>query len=454
MSLKCGPYRWFLLSWTFCLLSGLAPSSVLRAETLEEALVSTYLANPTLAAQRATLRAATEVVAEAKGGWRPTLAIETALQANSVDSTDSDGNFTRSSAALVLEQNLYQGGETTAAIHQAEQLLLYQRARLQVIEQEVLLSAIEAYLGLVNDLAVQEFVRQNEERLALQLDGTKKRFEAGELTATDVAQAEARHAGAVAERDRSLSAVEVSKALYRSITGQEPATLAAPGAPDLAVADEPDALRLAIDGNPAIRAARYRYRAAEADIRIAKASIYPRLDLQAEVSYEDDASLDAGSERAASIGVELRIPLYQGGGEYARIRRARQESSQFEGDLEAVKRAVQVDTSRAWLDFSAARSTIGSIERQVEAAKRALAGARREAVVGQRTTLDVLDLENDLFEAEVDLASARRDEVVASYRLALALGDLTMEALDLPAERYDAERYDQENQNRLIGIGG
>lgn len=419
MPQKCGPYRWLLFSWTFCLLSGLLPSSAARAQTLEEALVSTYLANPTLEGQRATLRAATEVVAEAKGGWRPTLAIESALQANSVDSTDntdSNGNFVSNSAALVLEQNLYQGGETVAAVHQAEQLLLYQRARLLVTEQEVFLEATEAYAGLVNDLAILDLAQQNEQRLALQLDGAKKRFKAGQLTDTDVAQAEARHAGALAEHDRSMSTVEASKALYRSIVGLEPASLSIPEAQPDRAANELDALRLATDGNPAIRAASYRLQAAEADIRIATAAIYPRLDLQGEVSYEDNpsSSFDPGSERAAVIGVELRIPLYQGGGEYARIRRARQEISQFDNNLEAVKRAVLADTSRAWQDLRAARATISSIELQVRAAERALVGAKKEAEVGQRTTLDVLDLKSDLFEAEVALANARRDEVVAS----------------------------------------
>lgn len=455
MSRRYGRHRWLLCSWAFCLLSGLMPPSGLMAQSLEEALVSTYLSNPTLKAQRAALRAATEQIAEAKGDWRPTLAIESAVQTGLIDSSDRNGGFTSNSAALVLEQNLYQGGETTASVGQAEQLLLYQRARLVVTEQDVFLAATEAYVGLVNDLALLDLARQNEDRLALQLDGTNKRFKAGELTGTDVAQAEARYAGAVAERDRALSAVEASKALYRSIIGQQPVSLSAPGVLGLKLtASEPEAVERALAGNPAIRAAVYRLAAAEADIRIAKAALYPRLDLQAEVGYADEPNLDASSESTAAIGIELRIPLYQGGGEYARIRSARQVTNQFEDDLEAAKRVVAAETSRAWQDLRAARSRIGSIEKQVEAAKKALAGARKEAEFGQRTTLDVLDLESDLFQAEVDLATARRDEVVASYQLGLVFGELTAEALDLPAERYDIERYDQDNRNKLIGIGG
>ncbi|MGI9418978.1 MAG: TolC family outer membrane protein [Geminicoccaceae bacterium] len=446
-------HGWLLLSWSLCLLSGLSHGSGLRAQTLEEALVSTYLSNPTLKAQRATLRSATEAVAEAKGGWRPTLAIEGDLQANTVDDSSDSGRFTSSSAALVLEQNLYRGGETVASVSQAEYLLLYERAHLLVTEQEVILTAIDAYTGVVNALAVLDLAKANEKRLAKQLDATRKRFKAGEFTGTDVSQAEARFAGAIAERDRALSAVEAAKALYRSVTDQDPVSLSPPTAPDLTAAGETEAQSLASEGNPAIQAARYRLAATGADIRIAEAALYPSLDLQAEVSYADDPSLDTSYERAAAVGVELRIPLYQGGGEYARIRRAKQEMGRFGDGLEAVKRAVAADTSQAWQDFRAARSNIGSIEQQVTAAKQALEGARKEAEVGQRTILDVLDLEDDLFRAEIALETARRDEVVAAYRLRLALGELTANALDLPGKRYDAELYDQNNRNRLIGIG-
>lgn len=455
-SIKQRPYRhrWILLSWGFCLLAGLAPSIGLRAQTLEEALISTYLSNPTLKAQQGALRAATETVAEAKGGWRPTLAIESEFKANAVDEGTDDGRFNTSSAALVLEQNLYQGGETTASVAQAENLLLYERSRLQVTEQEVLLSAIEAYAGVVNAEMVFDLAKANEEQLSQQRGAAKKHFDAGELTGTDVAQAEARYAGAIAGRDQASSATQAAKALYRSITNQELDEPSAPTVPPPSAASEPEAQSLALDSNPAIKAARYRLAAAVADMRLAKAAIYPSLDLQAEVSYADDPSLDTSYERAAAIGVELRIPLYQGGGEYARIRSTRQVMGQFEDNLEAVKRAVAAETSQAWQDFRAAHLSIGSIEQQVTAARMALDGAKKEAEVGQRTTLDVLDLEEDLFQAEVALATARQDEVVAAYRLRLTLGALTRDALDLPVERYDAERYDWENRNRLIRIGG
>ena len=435
--------NWGLLSLYLLLL--MPVSSGLWAQTLEEALVSTYLSNPTLKEQRANLLATAEEVAEAKGDWLPTLAIEAEAQNNVIDIGDENDNFVSSSAALVLEQNLFQGGETVANVQRTEDLVMYQRARLMAIEQEVLLSATEAYANLVNNLAILDLARKNEDRLAQQLDGAKKRTRAGELTRTDVAQAEARYAGAIAERDRAIGEVESSKADYRSITNQDPASLSTLQALSVPVATEADARALARENNPTIMASRYRLAAAGADILVARAEIYPTLDLRAEVGYADEFGLDDDDDddnddgAAAAIGVELRIPLYQGGADYARIRRATQINSQFEESLEAATRSVLAATSRAFQDLRAARLRIGSIERQVLAAKTALDGAQKEAAVGQRTTLDLLDLENDFFQAEVDLATTRRDEVVASYQLAQAFGQLTAETLDLPVERFETE---------------
>ncbi len=435
-------------SLLLCILSGVIPASDLPAQTLEEALVSTYLSNPTLNAQRAELRATAELVAEAGGDWRPTLAIESEVQNNVLDIGDANDNFISSSAALVLEQNLFRGGETIANVRRTENLVMYKRAELIAVEQEVLLSATKAYADLVNNIAILDLARENENRLNQQLDGTKERTRSGELTRTDLAQAEARYAGSIAERERAIGELKASKADYRNITGQEPVSLSSLETLVLPITTEAAALDLALDGNPAIKAKRYRLAATEADIGVSRAAIYPTLDLRAELGYADEYGRDDDNDNdndnddddegaAAAIGFELRIPLYQGGADYARIRRAEQISSQTAEDLEAVKRSVLAATSRAFQELRAARSRIGSIEQQVMAAKTAVDGARQEATVGQRSTLDVLDLEGDVFEAEVDLVTARKDEVLASYRLALAFGRLTADALDLPVERYE-----------------
>ncbi len=444
--------RALLFCVSFCPALACLPP-VLMAQSLEDALVSTYLTNPTIRGQRAFLRATTEDVAEAFGDWRPTIAVESEVQANDVDRDDDQDAFLSSSVALVIEQNLYRGGGTTASINQAEQLVMYERARLAAIEQDVLLDAAEAYIGLANDLALLELAEQNERRLTQRLKATREQFKAGQVTGTDVAQAEARLAEAIAERDRSKGVVEASKATYRSITSQEPVLLSDPIPLPLPTADDAGAQDLASASNPRIKGAQYKLAAAEADIRATKAGLYPSLDLQAELSYEDEPSIEVKSERAASIGLALRVPLYQGGGDYARVRRAKQIVGQRKDDLEAVKRVVSEEASRAWQELAAARARIGSLQSQVRAAQTAVEGARRETQAGQRTTLDVLDLESDFFQAEVDLATARRDEIVASYQLGAATGRLTASQLDLPVKLHDTERYHGNNRNRLFGLG-
>ena len=155
----------------------------------------------------------------------------------------------------------------------------------------------------------------------------------------------------------------------------------------------------------------------------------------------------------ASIGATLAVPLYQGGGEYAQIRQSKETVRQRQSDMEATYRAVREEVTGAWQALMTAQSRIGSITEQVRAAEIALDGSRQEALVGQRTTLDVLDQENDLFQAEVDLVGAQRDEIVASYRLKAAIGELTATAVELPVEPYDAEAHYKDVRGRWFGLG-
>lgn len=444
------------LAWLACVAMTLflAPPSGLHAQTLEDALKSTYLTNPTLEAQRANLRSTTELVAEALGDWRPTLAIESAVETSWADRSSSRASSTTDSdVALVVEQNLFRGGETMASIRQSEQLVLYERARLAAIEQDVLLDAVEAYADLVNAREILDLAEENVRRLRDQRLATRKRFKAGQVTGTDVAQSEARFAEAKAERDLANSAVGSSVATFQSIIRQDPSVLATPPALRLEPSSEADAQAVAKAGNPTIMAARYRLAAAEADIGVARAALFPTLDLEADVGYADQQDIDSRSGAQAAIGLQLRVPLYQGGGDHARVRRAKQDVRERDHEVEAAIRSVYAETADAWQDLVGARARIDGFEQQVEAAQIALDGAAKEALVGQRTLLDVLDLESDLFQAKVDVADARRDEIVASYQLRAALGQLTAEHLNLPVERYDAERYHDENRGRLFGLG-
>jgi TolC family type I secretion outer membrane protein len=424
------------------------------AQTLEEALVSAYLTNPTLEAQRAALRATDELVPQALSDWRPTLEGSATSQYTDIDNPINSGSFNTNSAAIGIDQNLYRGGQTVANTQRAEQLVRLERARLIATEQDVLLNAVEAYTELLTTLAVLDLSLQNENRLRRQLQATRDRFEVGEVTRTDVAQAEARLAGAVAERVRSEGAIQAARAAYRNVINQEPVRLVTPRPRADLPPTEADAQQLAETFNPNIAAAQFNLASARAEVRIAEADLLPELNVRGELSYADEPNLTLDDQREATIGAFLRVPLFQGGGEYARVRQTKQTVRQRRDDLEAIFRAVREEVTSAWQTLVTARTAIESIREQVRAAEIALEGTRQEALVGQRTTLDVLDQENDLFVAQVDLVRAQRDEIVASHRVKAAIGQLTVVALDLPVEPYDPEAYYLDVRNRLFGLGG
>jgi TolC family type I secretion outer membrane protein len=425
-----------------------------RAQTLQDALVATYLTNPDLEAQRAALRATDELVAQALGGWRPTLAIESSADYNKFDSSEGNGDFNTLSGSLSLDQEVYSGGETVASTERAERLVRLERARLQAVEQDVLLDAVSAYTNLLAAQAVLDFAIQNETRLRRQLQATQDRFDVGEVTRTDVAQSDARLSGASADRVQAEGDVDAARAEYRRVINQEPGSLVVPQ-PLLALpANEPEAQQLAEIGNPNITAAQFDLAAARSDVDVAQSALYPRLSVRGELNYAEDPTFTLDWRQQALICANLRVPLYQCCVEYARVRQNKQTVRQRQDDLEGVFRAVRNEVTSSWQALVTATTRIDSISAQVRANEIAVEGARQEALVGQRTTLDVLDQEQDLFQSQVDLVQARRDQIVASFRVKAAVGELTVAGIDLPVEPYNPEAYYADVRNRLIGLGG
>lgn len=431
----------------------IASPIIAQAQSLEEALVSAYLSNPEIEAQRAALRATDELVSQAISGWRPTLQITSSAQLTDIDSASGDGQTETTSNALTIDQNLYEGGATVANTRRAERLVRVERARLATIEQDVLLSATTAYTSLLNDLAVLELAVQNENRLRRQLRATQDRFEVGEVTRTDVAQADASVAGAISERIRAAGTIEASRAAFRNVIDLEPESLIPPKPLENLPVSEAEAQAQAESLNPNILAAESNLAAAKEDVGVALSALYPRLSVNGELNYTDEPSLAVPWQRVASIGATLAVPLYQSGAEYSQVRQSKQTVQQRESDLDAVYRSVREEVTSAWQALVTARASIESITEQVRAAEIALDGSRQEALVGQRTTLDVLDQENDLFQAEVDLVSAQRDEIVASYRLKAAVGALRAEDIGLPVDVYDVETNYEDVRSRWFGLG-
>jgi TolC family type I secretion outer membrane protein len=425
----------------------------LRAQTLEEALVSAYLTNSDLEAQRASLRATDELVPQALSDWRPTLSIDSTAAYADIDSSEGGGGLATGSSSIILDQDVYNGGETVANTDRAENLVRLERARLQAIEQQVLLDAVAAYTDLLSAQAVLEFARQNEDRLQRQLQATRDRFEVGEVTRTDVAQAEASLSGAVASRVQAEGQVQAAEATYRQVINQEPVQLIRPQPIMTLPATQAEAQELAQAFNPNITAAQYDLAASRADVRVQESALLPQVSIQGELGYTENPSVELDWQSVGQIGAELTVPLYQGGGEYARVRQSKQTVRQRRDDLESVFRSVRQEVTDAWQALTSARTALESFREQVRAAEIAVEGTRQEALVGQRTTLDVLDQEQDLFQAQVDLVNAARNEIIASYRLKAAVGELTATGVELPVEPYDPEAHYEQVRDKLFGLG-
>lgn len=418
------------------------------AQTLEEALVLAYQNNPALQAERARLRAVDEEVPSALAGWRPTVEFAGDI-GPSYSRTEGDvpnaGSHTvvPSGVGLSVVAPLYEGGRVAAQVESAENRVDAGRAQLRVVEQGILLETATAYMDVLRYRAEIEHSRSSERVVSRQLQAARDRLEVGEVTRTDVAQAEARLAQAGAERVAAEGGLMSAHAMYRQVTGALPGVLSWPVAPMglPETEEEAQSLALAADGNPSIGAASSIAAAAQADVEAAAAAVSPRVTLVGDLRQRYDKSDLIDSTTDASLRATLSVPLYQGGAASARLRQVKQLAAQRRLELDQARRSVQEQVSHAWRALTSARAQIEAFESQVAAAAVALDGVEQETRVGLRTTLDVLDAEQEHFQAQINLVRAQRDEIVAAYRVKSAIGALTARKLALPVELYDPEAH-------------
>lgn len=416
-----------------------------RAEPLADVLARVYLENPRLQAGREGLRASDEAVARARAGRRPFLAGSSTL------AVGQNGLQTQRQA-LSLTQSLYSGGETGAAIARAQALVQAERARLVQLEQEVLLEAVQAYTTVARDAAVLALARGNEERHKLQLDATRDRERFGDVTKTDVAQAETRLARATADRIAAEGALATGQADYRRVVGAAPGTLELPEPPE----DEPATLEEAVaraQESWRWQEASHEVTAARDEVDVAMAGLKPRLSLGAELGYAAEPGWQQDQRSGASIGATLSVPLYQGGGGHARVRQSKDLLQQRRYARDDALRRAEAEIAAAWQAIATADARIRSLQAQVDSAGFALEGVRQEALVGARLVLDVLDAEQELFAAEVALVEVRGERVLAGYRLRAALGRLTARELALPVAYHDPQPHHDEASGRWFGVG-
>lgn len=420
------------------------------AETLREAIALAYQTNPSLLAQRANQRALDESIVQARAGLRPRL--DVTLSGSHTQSYGDMAGFDgdSASASIGLSQTLWSGGRIGHGITAAEAEILAGRENLRDIEQTVLASVIQAYADVLRDAEILRIRQSNLGVLQRQLEEASARFEVGEITRTDVAQSEARLAQSEADLANAQAQLSVSRASYAAVVGQSPGDLAPmpvlPGVPT----DFDAALDVALLDNPGIRAAAYNLRAAEANVAAAKAEYMPSARLTASYggSNTDFDRIGDIGDTTLTAGATVSVPLFTGGLNSSRVAQALERANVAQINVEGERRNTLQSVSSAYAQALSARSSLDAGTEAVRAATVAAEGVRQEAQVGLRTTLDVLNQELELRNAEVTLASARRNEYVAQANLLAAMGRLEGADLDPTLTVYDPAANYQRVRNR------
>jgi outer membrane protein len=454
----------FGLSAVFALALAGGWAGPVSAQTMDAALARAYSANPTLNAQRAAVRATDENVPQAKAGYRPRITAsadigasitESGIPAFASSSSVHTNNVSRlgpRGVGLQVDQNIFDSGKTRNAVGQSESQVLGARATLRNTEQNVLLDAATSYMNVLRDTAILNLNRNNVEVLEEQLRQTRDRFQVGEVTRTDVAQAEARLSSARSQAILAESNLKTSVARFRQNVGTEPRSLA-PGRPveRLLPKSLPTALQQALSNHPAIIASLHGVDAAELQVKVTEADLYPVVGVRGVVQQRYDSQFSGDNRFSASLVGTLTVPIYEGGQIYARTRQAKETAGQRRIEVDTQRDTVRAAVVSAWGGYEAAKAQIVAAQAQVEAASTALSGVREEAKVGQRTTLDVLNAQQELVSARSSLVVAQRDRVVASYAVLSAVGKLSAQSLKLKAEIYDARQHYEQVQGKLWG---
>ena len=449
------------------LAAGFLPGAA-HAQTLQDALVQAYRNNPQLQAERANLRATDENVPQALSNWRPTVSLSASQGYNHIDSTtrqsanevSGSSNSLPQTYGVSITQPLYRGGRTVAQTAEALNLVQAERARLVAEEQTIMLAVATDYMNVVRDQATVDLDVNNEQVLKKQLEQTQDRFRVGEVTRTDVAQAEASYAQAIATRQAAEGTLQVDRANYERDVGTPPGKLTAPaGLPPLPTTRDA-AINLAATGNPSVIAAQFAQQASEDDINVIRGQLLPQVGLTASLQHSNtrESSATGGGSASlhsddAQIVAQVTVPLYEGGAVYSQTRQAQQVVAQRKSLVDDARRAAAQSAATFWEQITSDRATIVSLQAAIRANEISLDGTQQEAAVGQRTVLDILNAEQVLLQSRVNLVTTQHDEIVAELSLSSAVGALTAKSLALPVELYDPDKNFAVVRDKWIGFG-
>lgn len=437
------------------------------AETMSGALSRAYNGNPDINQQRAGVRAADENLPRASAAWRPTASLSGQVGYNYLDQQGvgssgldiSSGSRLRAgtfpaTVGLGVTQNVFNGQRTLNSVRQAESNVFASREVLRETELSVLQSGATAYMNVLRDIAILDLRRNNITVLEQQLRQTRDRFEVGEVTRTDVAQAQSQLATGRSDYFAAQAILQTSIAEFRRVIGIEPTRLEpARTIEDLLPKNVDKALQFALIEHPAVQGALHAVDVAELQVKIVEGELYPTVNITGSVNQSwAQQGFPNLRQFDASIYGQVNVPIYTGGEIYARARQAKESLGQARLQADLQRRAVRAAVVSSWGDLQTARAVIQSSRAAVKAAEIALEGIREEAKVGQRTTFDVLFAQQVLLNARVRLVTAQRDRVVASYAVMASIGRLSAQNLNLNVAQYDPTIHFDQVKDKWIGL--
>ena len=438
----------------------LGMTSPVLAETLPEALVKAYQTNPQLNAERARQRGTDENVPQALAGYRPQIVASLGAGLQAVrnllpDNTVQSAGLTPWTIGLTVTQVLFNGNKTSNNVRVAEFQVKSGREALRNVEQGVLLDAATAYMNVMANYALVESQRSNVQVLREIQATTKRRLNAGDVTPTDTAQAESRLSRGLADLNVAEVALAISKEIYAQVIGEPPAQLIPASPVDrLIPATEAAAIDTTIHEHPAVLGASYDVDVATVSIKLAESSLLPSMSVQGSVSrsVQSDPTLSTMATDQASVMGQVNVPIYDGGTASSQTRQAKEVASQSRMVLEKVRSQSRTAVVSAWVANEGTKIALKAVESEVHSADVALQGVRREANGGQRTTIDVLNAQQELTNARSRLILAQRDRVIASYTLLSAVGRLDVHTLNLDTPEYQPELHYHQVRDAWHGL--
>ncbi len=430
--------------------------SVARSENLLDALAAAYRYNPQLDAERARLRATDEGVAQAMSNYRPQIDLRADAGHQNVqtrpDRNGASGETNPRGYSIELVQPLFRGFRSTNAVNEAEAAVRAGRETLRRTEQEVLQDAVEAYADVVRDQAIVRLRESSLQFLNQELQATRDRFAVGEVTRTDVAQAEARRAQALSQLDLARANLKASRARYEQVVGNAPQKLSEPSLSSKVLPRSlAEAIGISSRENPVVVAALYNEQAARFRVDLIRGELLPEAQLEASWSERFDQNTQIDESETGVVRGVVRVPIYETGEVYARVRAAKHTHISRIQEIEQNRALAQAQVAQAWAQLQGAKAQMISDKAQIEANQTALNGVREEEKVGQRQLLDILNAQLELIQSQEQLEGTKRSIVVFTYQVIGAVGRLNVAELGAVGTVYDPEPHANEVRRKWIG---